>query len=260
MITLLNGEEWQEADILKRMEDDSFYYGHLGQHALSSSALKKVLTSPNAYLKSLRVSDTGQALRDGRLIHMSILEKEKLSDLIVIEGTKAKKEFKDAVEEHGEHMVYTESEMQNAYWIADAVLNNNEASFLLEDCDFELPGVSMIDGLAFRAKADVVSKDRRKIIDIKTTSSDIQDFKYAAKKFSYDLQAALYLRVFNADEFVFLVVNKDTKDIGIFECSEQFLEWGNNAVEHGIKMYKYWLEDPIARAQIKQNYVIRGIL
>jgi hypothetical protein len=260
MITLLNGEEWQEADILKRMEDDSFYYGHLGQNALSSSALKKVLTSPNAYLKSLRVSDTGQALRDGRLIHMSILEKEKLSDLIVIEGTKAKKEFKDAVEEHGEHMVYTESEMQNAYWIADAVLNNNEASFLLEDCDFELPGVSMIDGLAFRAKADVVSKDRRKIIDIKTTSSDIQDFKYAAKKFSYDLQAALYLRVFNSDEFVFLVVNKDTKDIGIFECSEQFLEWGNNAVEHGIKMYKYWLEDPIARAQIKQNYVIRGIL
>jgi hypothetical protein len=150
MITLLNGEEWQEADILKRMEDDSFYYGHLGQHALSSSALKKVLTSPNAYLKSLRVSDTGQALRDGRLIHMSILEKEKLSDLIVIEGTKAKKEFKDAVEEHGEHMVYTESEMQNAYWIADAVLNNNEASFLLEDCDFELPGVSMIDGLGLQ--------------------------------------------------------------------------------------------------------------
>jgi hypothetical protein len=91
-------------------------------------------------------------------------------------------------------------------------------------------------------------------------AADIQDFKYAAKKFSYDLQAALYLKVFNADEFVFLVVNKDTKDIGIFECSEQFLEWGNNAVEHGIKMYKYWLEDPIARAQIKQNYVIRGIL
>jgi hypothetical protein len=187
MITLLNGEEWQEADILKRMEDDSFYYGHLGQHALSSSALKKVLTSPNAYLKSLRVSDTGQALRDGRLIHMSILEKEKLSDLIVIEGTKAKKEFKDAVEEHGEHMVYTESEMQNAYWIADAVLNNNEASFLLEDCDFEIPGVAMLDGLAFRAKADVISKDRRKIIDIKTTSADVNSTQYAKASIKHSL-------------------------------------------------------------------------
>jgi hypothetical protein len=43
MITLLNGEEWQEADILKRMDDDSFYYGHLGKHALSSSSLKKLL-------------------------------------------------------------------------------------------------------------------------------------------------------------------------------------------------------------------------
>jgi len=60
MITLLNGEEWQEADILKKMEDDSFYYGHLGKNALSSSSLKKLLQSPKAYQASLRGSDNSQ--------------------------------------------------------------------------------------------------------------------------------------------------------------------------------------------------------
>ena len=260
MITLLNGEQWQEADILKRMEDDSFYYGHLGHHALSSSSLKKILQSPKAYQKSLRFSDTGQALRDGRLVHMSILEPHKIKDLIVINGTKAKKEFKDAVEEHGEHMVYTESEMQSAYWVADALNNNAEAKFLIDDCDYEIPGVGMLDGLAFRAKADALSKDGRRIIDIKTTSSDINDFHWSAKKYQYDLQAALYLELFeSAVEFIFLVINKDTKDIGIFECSEQFIQNGRNAVEHGINTYKYYFMQDNSDELIK-NHVIRGIL
>jgi len=260
MITLLNGEQWQEADILKRMEDDSFYYGHLGQHALSSSSLKKILQSPKAYQKSLRFSDTGQALRDGRLVHMSILEPHKIKDLIVINGTKAKKEFKDAVEEHGEHMVYTESEMQSAYWVADALNNNAEAKFLIDDCDYEIPGVGMLDGLAFRAKADALSKDGRRIIDIKTTSSDVNDFHWSAKKYQYDLQSALYLELFeSAVEFIFLVINKDTKDIGIFECSEQFIQNGRNAVEHGISTYKYYFMQDNSDELIK-NHVIRGIL
>jgi len=260
MITLLNGEQWQEADILKRMEDDSFYYGHLGQHALSSSSLKKLLQSPKSYQKSLRFSDTGQALRDGRLVHMSILEPHKIKDLIVINGTKAKKEFKDAVEEHGEHMVYTESEMQSAYWVADALNSNAEAKFLIDDCDYEIPGVGMLDGLAFRAKADALSKDGRRIIDIKTTSSDISDFHWSAKKYQYDLQAALYLELFeSAVEFIFLVINKDTKDIGIFECSEQFIQNGRNAVEHGISTYKYYFMQDNSDELIK-NHVIRGIL
>lgn len=259
MITLLNGEEWQEADILKRMEDDSFYYGHLGQHALSSSSLKKLIQSPKAYQKSLIMSDTGQALRDGRLIHMSILEPHKIDDLIVINGTKAKKEFKDAVEEHGEHMVYTESEMTNAYWVADALKNNAEANFLMDDCDYEIPGIQEIDGLAFRAKADIISKDKRRIIDIKTTSSPIDEFKWSAKKYSYDLQAALYMHIFGATEFIFLVIEKGTKDIGIFECSGEFIEKGQDKIRHGINTYNYYFKSDQSQDLIN-NYVHRGIL
>jgi len=259
MITLLNGEQWQEADILKRMEDDSFYYGHLGKHALSSSALKKLLESPNAYKASLRKSDTGQALRDGRLIHMCLLEPHRIKELTVTEGTKARKDFKDATEELGEHMVYTQSEFNSAYWVADAISQNNEASFLLEGCDMEKAGVAEIDGIPFRAKADAISVDGQMIIDLKTTSKPVKDFYHSAKYFHYNLQAALYMHIFGASEFTFLVINKDTKDIGIFECSNEFLESGWILVEQGINIYKEFFMSDNSDELIKNN-VVRGVL
>ena len=259
-IKLLNGEEWDKEEILKRMEDDSFYYGHLGQYALSSSSLKKLLQSPRAYRNSLRYSDnSSQALRDGRLVHLSILEPEKVKDLIVIEGTKAKKEYKDAVAEHGDHMVYTESEMNNAFWIADAVLKNNEASFLLQGCDYEISGVDMIEDIAFRAKADAISKDRSVIVDLKTTSANIEDWKWEAKKYNYGLQAALYMHIFNSIEFIFLVVNKSTKDIGIFDCSSSLIEKGQEDFYRAIDIYKeYFTKDN--SNELIDNYVFRGLL
>lgn len=259
MITLLNGEQWQEADILKRMEDDSFYYGHLGQHALSSSSLKKLLESPKAYKASLRGNDSSQALRDGQLVHLAVLEKHRLDDLVIINGTKAKKEFKEAVAEYGEHMVFTESEMNNAYWIADAVHSNSEASFLLQDCNYEQAGVGMIDYLPFRAKADAMTKDGSVIIDLKTTSDKVSDFQWTAKRYNYALQAALYLHLFGATEFIFLVVNKQTKDIGIFTCSGEFLEKGYDDIYRGIGVYREFFLSEDSEELIKNN-VIRGIL
>ena len=58
MITLLNGETWGKEEILAQMHDDTFYYGHLGQHALSSSSLKTILKSPKTYRNVLKYGDT----------------------------------------------------------------------------------------------------------------------------------------------------------------------------------------------------------
>jgi hypothetical protein len=259
MITLLNGDAWNRHEIVQKMADDSFYYGYLGQNALSSSANKKLLESPKAYESYLRQSDGSQALRDGRLVHLAVLEKHRLNDLVIINGTKAKKEFKEAVAEHGDHMVYTESEMTNAYWVADAVHSNEEAAYLLNDCDYEIAGIKEVEGLAHRAKADAITKDKKVIIDLKTTSEKVADFKWAAKRYNYALQAALYLHIFDAEEFIFLVVNKITKDIGIFTCSKEFLEDGMSDVYRSIEVYNEWIAKPNYEELIK-NYVVRGIL
>jgi hypothetical protein len=257
MITLLNGEHWNENDIIKKMYDDEFYYGHLGKHALSSSYLKPMLKSPKAYLQSKNEDSDKQQFRDGRLIHFNILEKQKLSDLVIIEGTKAKKEFKEATQQYGSSMVYTQSEFNNAKFIAKAIENCKEAMELLEGADFEVPGIEMIEGVPVRAKADALKGDL--IIDLKTTS-DIFKWKWSAKNFDYNLQAALYCKIFGVSNFTFLVLDKTTLDVGIYEASLPFLEDGWSKVESALRNYKYWFEENPDPYDAINNYVIRDII
>ena len=115
----------------------------------------------------------------------------------------------------------------------------------------------MIDGLAFRAKADAMKG--KTIIDLKTTSKGVPNFKWSAKNFSYDLQAALYLSLFDADEFIFLVVDKDTKDIGIFECSGDFIERGREKVRQAMNIYKHFYIDTDPLDSVR-NYVLKDVL
>lgn len=254
MIKTFDNKEWQREDMLKRMYDDEFYYGYLGSNALSSSSAKKLIQSPKAYLKSLKINSDAQPLRDGRLVHLSVLEPQKVKDLTIIDGSKATKAFKQAVLELGSANVYTRSEFNNASYIAESVLKCNEVTNLLKGAEFEVPEIAMIDGLPFRGKADVLNGNV--IIDLKTTG-DITKFKWSAKNFSYDLQAALYLKMFNADAFIFVVVDKDTKDIMICDCSDEFIRTGLRKLNTAIEQYKYFFQDEVPNLN---NYITHETL
>tara|TARA_R110002012_G_scaffold6734_3_gene32153 strand:- start:2708 stop:3472 length:765 start_codon:yes stop_codon:yes gene_type:complete len=254
MIKTFDNKEWQREDILKRMYDDEFYYGYLGSNALSSSSAKKLIQSPKAYLKSLKINSDAQPLRDGRLVHLSVLEPHKVKDLTIIDGSKATKAFKQAVLELGSANVYTRSEFNNANYIAESVLKCNEVTNLLKGAEFEVPEIAMIDGLPFRGKADVLNGNV--VIDLKTTG-DITRFKWSAKNFSYDLQAALYMKMFNADAFIFVVVDKDTKDIMICDCSDEFIRTGLRKLDTAIEQYKYFFQDEVPNLN---NYITHETL
>ena len=243
-IKLLNGDEFKVSDIIPKMYDDVFYYGYLGKHALSSSSCKKLIESPKSYSSSLtEPSSDSQPLRDGRLTHLCVLEPHRLEEFTFIEGTKASKNFKLAAEELGRDLVYTNLELNKAQKIAKAVLANEEAAGLLSGCEFEIPAIGDFMGLPFRGKAD--AKKGRTIIDLKTTAN-IQDFagKYgSAKKYSYDLQAALYLDLFDADNFIFLVVDKRTLDIGIYpvKINDGFINAGMQKLQVATDAYKNYI-------------------
>ena len=163
-IRLLNGDEFKVSDIIPKMYDDVFYYGYLGQHALSSSSCKKLIESPKAYATSLTEgSPDSQALRDGRLTHLCVLEPHRLDEFTFVDGTKASKNFKLTAEELGKDLVYTNLELNKAQKIAEAVLANEEASALLSGCEFEIPAIGEFMGLPFRGKAD--AKKGTTIID-----------------------------------------------------------------------------------------------
>ncbi len=254
MITLLNGEAWGKDEILTQMYDDEFYYGHLGRHALSSSSLKMLLKSPKTYRNVTKYgSDTDSpALRAGKLLHWMVLEPHKIDALHFVEASsKNTNIYKHAVEEHGE--VYLEKEKQQAQRLTDALLRNEEAIKLINKSEFEVPAIEMYDGLAFRGKADIL-KDNN-IIDIKTTQ-DIGSFRYSADKYGYDLQAYLYTKLFNVDKFTFLVIDKGSCDIGVFEASQDFIARGEDKYRQATDLYKYFF---IEEHDLDQ-YVMRGIL
>ena len=252
MIKLLNGEAWRHEEIIAHMFDDEFYYGHLGKHCLSSSSLSTILNSPKTYKNTLGQSLDTPAIRIGSLLHWMVLEPKKLDSIMFIEAsTRSTKLYKEALAKHGE--VYLESERRSAERLTDALLRNEEALKLLNKSEFEVPEIAMMDNLPFRGKADILKDDG--IIDLKTTQK-IKNFKYSCDQYNYDMQAWMYTKLFNKDKFTFLVIDKGSCDIGVFEASKEFLSKGKEKFNQAVSNYKYFFE----QNHDLDQYVLRDIL
>jgi hypothetical protein len=242
-IKLLDNKYYDKAELLKRMEDDTFYYGELNTLALSSSSLKQLLSSPKTYKFSLEYgSGESQALRDGWLFHTAILEPEVFAAQTFIDvQSKNTKKFRDAKAENPR--VFTAKERSDADRLVDAFYRNEHAKELITKAEFEVPAIDNVLSFPFRGKADVLADNR--IVDLKTTASSVKDFSYSAQKYSYDVQCYLYCNLFNKDfkSFYFLVLDKKSLDIGIFNCSEEFYFRGEQKVEKALDLYnKFFIE------------------
>jgi hypothetical protein len=237
------------------MVDDNFYYGELNTLALSSSSIKLLLSSPKTYKYVTKYgSPETQPLRDGRLVHQAILEPQKFSEQIFVNvSSKNTKKYKEAKEKYGE--VYTRSEKENAEKMADAFFKNEQALKEITNCKFEIPAIGTIQGFPFRGKADVIKNSN--IVDLKTTT-DIRGFPYSAKKYSYDVQCYIYCQLFNItyENFKFVVIDKGSLDIGIWNCSEEFYLEGKRKTINAIQIFeKFFIE-----GEDIDNYIIEGIL
>jgi hypothetical protein len=99
---------------------------------------------------------------------------------------------------------------------------------------YEVPMVMELHGNMWKCKADIVCDDM--IIDIKTTS-DINAFRWSAKKYNYDSQSYIYQQMFGKP-LVFYVIDKGTNMLGIFEPSEEFVENGRIKVLEATAVYE----------------------
>lgn len=242
-IKLLNNKVFNKEDILLKMMDDDFYYNYLGKNALSSSSCKSLIEGPESYVKMLNKNDNGkesQALRDGRLIHLLSLEPHRIDELTIIDSTKGSKLYKLAIEEKPPQTVYTRSELNRCKNIADLVLENDEFREIVRFAHFEKPEIGYYNDLPFRGKADICLPGI--VIDLKTTS-DISRFDESALHWNYDLQAALYLELFGAFEFKYVVVDKRNPEVKFFKFSSEFIESGYNKLNIATDNYYKYLAD-----------------
>lgn len=225
-------------DILKRLENDEDYYGEFGKQFLSNSDIRSLLKDPLMFKKSIKDNPN---LIKGKYFHTLILEPDKLENIKIIDTTTRNttryKELSDG------EMCLLQHEADHLQSLRDTLLNNSIARDLIQDIDvqYEVPGLIQLEDEWFKLKADIKNNTQSLIVDLKTTS-DIDKFRYSAKEYNYDSQAYIYSKYFNMD-MVFVAVDKNTKKIGIYDCSPQFLESGKEKVERAVDTYRLFFKN-----------------
>ena len=259
-VITFDGVLWDKDELVSRMIDNEFYYGYMGKNSLSSSSVKELLKSPRAYSNSVKYpQEDCDAFMFGRLIHESILEPKKVFAYNIIDANdKRSKAWKDAVKDNIPNTIL-KRDYDRCISLVYAYNNNDFTKDLLDKYDTEVPNVVLIDDVLFRVKADALNIDRDSIIDLKTTS-DISKFnKWTAMSYGYDCQAYIYCLAFEVhwQDYRFVVLDKTSKQFGIFDISEEFFESGKRKVHEAIDTYKKYF---VNREEEINNYITTGVL
>jgi hypothetical protein len=227
-----------QKNIIKKLKDDTHYYGDFGRQYLSNSDISTLLSNPLAFGQP---SKPTSAFLVGGYFHTAILEPDKLKKFKVVEATtrntKAYKEIS------GGELCLLQHEVDQLEVMIDTMLANDVCKGLIrsDNAEYEVPGVGDISDTFWKGKADIINHDEKLIIDLKTTA-DINKFRWSASKYNYDSQAYIYQKLFGYD-MVFIAIDKKTNQIGIFDCSPQFLEKGKEKVEQAVEAYNLFYKN-----------------
>jgi hypothetical protein len=226
-------------EIYDKLRDDEHYYGDFGKQFLSNSDISTLLKNPKDLHKPTPKSP---ALLVGGYFHTAILEPDKLNRFKIVEATtrntKAYKEISDG------ELCLLQHEVDKIQLMTEAIQNNDVCRDLIKpilgQVDYEEPRVQKIHGQMWKGKADVINHEEKLVIDLKTTG-DIDRFQWSANKFNYDSQAFIYSTLFGY-EMLFIVIDKETHQIGLFDCSPDFYAKGEDKVRRACDAYELFYQ------------------
>ena len=225
----------KKEQILQKLKNDEDYYGEFGNQFLSNSHVSRLLKDP---LNAFEPSKPSPAFLIGGYFHTCILEPDKLKKYKVVKAsTRNTKTYKDVA---GGELCLLQQEVDMIELMRDKVMENDICADLIMGTDgklndYEVPMIKEIEGITWKGKADIVNHDEKLVIDLKTTG-DIDKFRWSANKFNYDSQAYIYSQLFGY-EMLFIVIDKTTHQLGLFDCSPQFYENGLDKVRKAVEVY-----------------------
>ena len=232
-----------KAKILKKLKNDEDYYGDFGNQFLSNSHVGRLLKDPLNVFKPMKQIP---AFLVGGYFHTCILEPEKLDKYKVVKSsTRNTKAYKDVAGgelcllQHEVDMVELMREKVIANDICRDLIRgtmpNNELDGYGDAVEYEVPMITELFGQTWKGKADIINHEEKLVIDLKTTA-DISKFQYSANKYNYDSQAYIYSKLFGY-EMLFIVIDKNTHQVGMFDCSPKFYERGEDKVRRAAEAY-----------------------
>ena len=225
----------KRAEIIEKLKIDEHYYGDFGKQYLSNSDIKTLLTNPLALKEP---SKTNAHFLVGGYFHTAILEPDKIKKYKIIDSSS--RNTKVYKEMSGGEMCLLQHEVDLIDNLISTMLNNKVCRDLIlpnqnQEVKYEVPEITELFGQVWKGKADVVNHSMELIIDLKTTS-DLDNFKWNAKKYNYDSQAYIYRKLFGY-EFIFIAIDKKSGQIGLFDCSDKFYSSGEEKVEKASEAY-----------------------
>jgi len=186
-----------------------------------------------------------KAFLEGRVIHCAALEPEAFDARYIVspkidKRTKAGKEkYAAFVDEAGDREVLAPELYDTALSIQKAVYGHSGASELLQGGKAEMAAFWKDErtGLDMKAKADYLNTD---IIDLKTTrDASPGSFSKDCANYLYGWQAVYYMRGFERDDFVFIVVEKTPPFVvECYRLDEASLDVARWQLDDAIDKYK----------------------
>ena len=206
-------------EIIERLRSDEDYYGDYGNKFLSNSHIGKLLKNPMSLYDK---TPDNPNFKIGGYFHTAILEPDKLKSFKIIDAsTRNTKKYKEI---SGGEICLLQHEVDMIEVMVEKMMANDICRDLIQpvlgNVQYEEPGIVRLYDNMWKGKADIINHDEQLIIDLKTTS-DIEKFRWSASKFNYDSQAYIYRHLFGYD-MLFIAIDKNTHQIGLFDCSPKF--------------------------------------
>lgn len=124
--------------------------------------------------------------------------------------------------------------------MANAQSNQYVAGILGEESEYEVPVTMTINGVEVKGKCDILQRQYNRIIEIKTSSkaTNLESFREEAYDRHYDLQAALYLKLYEVEEHYFIVANTmDPYSVNLYKTSKEMIDSGNKKLATVLSKY-----------------------
>lgn len=241
------------SEIIANLQDDSNYYGEYGSQFLHNSDIYNLLGD----LTKFKKKEDSTAMAFGRAFHDMVMF-NKCNEQIVEASTRSTKIYKEALAESGKEVLLLSHEYDKISALVNASRNNDLFAEILDSAiEFEVPnaGLMIEDSTNIWAcKADILTEDY--IYDIKTTSS-LDGFFQSARNYNYDSQAYIYSTMFQKP-MRFLVVEKESGRVGLFETSDEAYMKGQSKVERAEEVYNKYFG--LNKTEEIRNYVKYGTI
>lgn len=219
---------------IDKLRLDEHYYGEFGKQYLSNSDISALLAGDPLKFKNFGPKKT--AFLVGGYFHTAILEPHKLKDIKIADVPSRRVK---AYKEIGE-MCLLKHEAEKTDQLVLSMLGNSACYTLIREGDvlYEEPGISDINGLPWKGKADIINKTAGYVVDLKTTR-DLNQFEDSITNYNYDSQAYIYEHLFGLP-LMFLAIDKRTHKVKDFVPTQKQLQSGRDKVERASEVYKQW--------------------